>query len=530
MKLLTSILAFAALVCGQNPNSAIYPGGVASDTNLFVAANNASTTVTAPIGPADTTLNVSSTALFIAPTLVSIDNEIIAVCSKTSTTFGVCGSGRGYDRTSAASHAFGSLLAANVTSWYHNQVAAEIKSIETNALKNAANTVSLSNLVTIANNTVLGNISGGAASPSALTQAQLTALINTFSSSLSGAVPASGGGTTNFLRADGTWAAPGGGSPGGSTNDIQVNVSSAFTGGRGTLDSSQNIVLAGTGTFGNASGNAGSVDFPAGTVTTIGANSFGIGAGPSMTTSVRLQSPNAVPAAHQLMIMGAPSSNRSVWAYQTVPDCQDSGGNHLNFTQSSDTFTCGTSSSGGGGGAALTTASQGAWLPGYKIATNGTGTVVGGAQTSLTPFYQFVANTFSGGLKFSKADLWISLADTGKTACICLMDTSGNLITNGQSNSFSLSSTGDIQTTWTTPPTITGNFYFGVVTNSSTVEFATADGSTTEGIIVNNTGSSTTAQIFTGTAVGSVTCPSSVGTRAALTSFVNYSIAAHIKP
>lgn len=39
-----------------------------------------------------------------------------------------------------------------------------------------------------------------------------TALLNAFTSALKGLVPASGGGTTNFLRADGTWAAPGGGS------------------------------------------------------------------------------------------------------------------------------------------------------------------------------------------------------------------------------------------------------------------------------------------------------------------------------
>jgi len=47
-----------------------------------------------------------------------------------------------------------------------------------------------------------------------LTDTQLTTHINAFSSSLSGAVPASGGGTTNFMRADGTWAAPAGGSSG----------------------------------------------------------------------------------------------------------------------------------------------------------------------------------------------------------------------------------------------------------------------------------------------------------------------------
>lgn len=38
----------------------------------------------------------------------------------------------------------------------------------------------------------------------------LTLSVATFTSGASGVVPASGGGTTNFLRADGTWAAPGG--------------------------------------------------------------------------------------------------------------------------------------------------------------------------------------------------------------------------------------------------------------------------------------------------------------------------------
>jgi hypothetical protein len=39
------------------------------------------------------------------------------------------------------------------------------------------------------------------------------------SSSFAGLAPASGGGTTNFLRADGVWAAPAGGGGGGSTVD-----------------------------------------------------------------------------------------------------------------------------------------------------------------------------------------------------------------------------------------------------------------------------------------------------------------------
>lgn len=53
-----------------------------------------------------------------------------------------------------------------------------------------------------------------------------------FTSADAGLVPASGGGTTNFLRADGTFAAPpgGGGSPGGATGEVQWNNAGAFAG------------------------------------------------------------------------------------------------------------------------------------------------------------------------------------------------------------------------------------------------------------------------------------------------------------
>ena len=75
----------------------------------------------------------------------------------------------------------------------------------------ANSAVTNAKLATMANNTVKGNVSGSTANPSDLTATELTTLVNTFTSTLSGAAPASGGGTTNFLRADGTWASPPGG-------------------------------------------------------------------------------------------------------------------------------------------------------------------------------------------------------------------------------------------------------------------------------------------------------------------------------
>ena len=41
--------------------------------------------------------------------------------------------------------------------------------------------------------------------------------VETFTDTTEGVVPASGGGTTNFLRADGTWVTPAGGEGGGLT-------------------------------------------------------------------------------------------------------------------------------------------------------------------------------------------------------------------------------------------------------------------------------------------------------------------------
>ena len=63
-------------------------------------------------------------------------------------------------------------------------------------------------LANMAANSIKGNNTGGAADPADLTQAQTTAMLNLFTSVLQGLVPASAGGTANFLRSDGTWTNP----------------------------------------------------------------------------------------------------------------------------------------------------------------------------------------------------------------------------------------------------------------------------------------------------------------------------------
>ncbi len=56
---------------------------------------------------------------------------------------------------------------------------------------------------------------------------ELTALLNNFTDLLRGTVPASGGGTANFLRADGSWAAPAGGVTGSGSAPCYPNWSAA---------------------------------------------------------------------------------------------------------------------------------------------------------------------------------------------------------------------------------------------------------------------------------------------------------------
>jgi Major tropism determinant N-terminal domain/Repeat of unknown function (DUF5907) len=89
-----------------------------------------------------------------------------------------------------------------------------------------AGVVTLAKMADVATDRFIGRTTVGTGVPEALTGTQATELLDTFTTSLKGLAPASGGGTTNFLRADGTWAAPGGGGGGlsdGNYGDVTVS-------------------------------------------------------------------------------------------------------------------------------------------------------------------------------------------------------------------------------------------------------------------------------------------------------------------
>ncbi len=122
----------------------------------------------------------------------------------------------------------------------------------------ANSAVTLAQMANLSANSIIGNNTGGAATPLALTGTQVTAMLDNFSTSSTtkGLVPGSNSvGTTYYLRADGNWAVPpSGGTPGGSNTQVQYNNSGSFGGasnatinGSGILDLTTSVL--GTATF-----------------------------------------------------------------------------------------------------------------------------------------------------------------------------------------------------------------------------------------------------------------------------------------
>lgn len=109
---------------------AIFPGAVATDSDLYVAVNNLSTLLTDnPLTVGATTVNASSTTGFPTVGFISIDAEIIKYTGKTATSFTGCT--RGADGTTAASHALNAQIDHNVIAAHHNAEKDEMIAVQT---------------------------------------------------------------------------------------------------------------------------------------------------------------------------------------------------------------------------------------------------------------------------------------------------------------------------------------------------------------------------------------------------------------
>lgn len=100
----------------------------------------------------------------------------------------------------------------------------------------------------------------------------------------------------------------------------------------------------------------------------------------------------ASPSTHQIPIVTA--ANTAI--YKTVPDCTDTTGNHINYTQSTDAFSCGTS------------------VPAAVLTTTNTASVTGKSFTDTVPFNRLRANQ---GTALTTAKVG-SLTGFGSTATV----------------------------------------------------------------------------------------------------------------
>jgi len=125
------ILLLALCALTLHAQTAIYPGGAATDQDLLVAKDRSSSTLSTSINNSTLTVIVASGTSFIAKELITIDNEQMIICSISTNTFTICTGTRGYGGTSAASHTSGVAVRGNVAAYHHNALKAEIKAIET---------------------------------------------------------------------------------------------------------------------------------------------------------------------------------------------------------------------------------------------------------------------------------------------------------------------------------------------------------------------------------------------------------------
>jgi hypothetical protein len=145
-------------------------------------------------------------------------------------------------------------------------------SFATTIAVNAVTNARLAQMVTL---TIKGNDTGSTADPLDLSVAQVNAILPVFTSTLNGLVPFSGGGSTNFLRADGTWAVAGS----GTVTTLSVVSANGFAGTVANANSTPAITLTTTIT-GILQGNGTAIS----AATTIGTGSVVLNSSPTLVT------------------------------------------------------------------------------------------------------------------------------------------------------------------------------------------------------------------------------------------------------
>lgn len=126
--LLIGSCTIPAPVLAQNPNTAVFPGSTAADSDLFVAHNKSQSNLSSSIISSDTSLTVADASSFTAPAILTIESEVLHCTTITTNTFSGCT--RGQEGTTGAGHSSGVTVFGLFTAYQFNQTNAEIKALE----------------------------------------------------------------------------------------------------------------------------------------------------------------------------------------------------------------------------------------------------------------------------------------------------------------------------------------------------------------------------------------------------------------
>lgn len=121
------------------PQTAKFPTAIVTDAELLVAKDRVATTLAVAITTVtQTSIQVASGTGFVANMVITISgSERVKVCNVVGNVFTVghtsCPNvdGRGFDGSTAATHAIGMSVRGQMTAWHHNALRAEVKAIET---------------------------------------------------------------------------------------------------------------------------------------------------------------------------------------------------------------------------------------------------------------------------------------------------------------------------------------------------------------------------------------------------------------
>lgn len=149
-------------------------------------------------------------------------------------------------------------------------------------------------------------------------------------------------------------------------------------------------------------------------------------------------------------------SSGSAWVAKTLPDCTDTGGNHLNYTQSSNAFSCGTS--GGGGGGNVTSTSAYASPPGSPSA--------GDLWYPTDSVYSVLRYSGSAWVPFPYIDPTLQSWSWVNQGTGTVSSANGGVVLVGEAHTGSNSSQLRVKSAPSTPYTITAAFQWIVRTTS----------------------------------------------------------------